>query len=224
MFVSRVFKVLIDRRSYLFQYTRGTFLFYWAKLLSPLVLDSKRVVLGKNVRFQSIRNFLTDSASSKILIGDDSIIYENARLETYDSGQIRVGTSSVLGDVRISCREKITLGDRVLTSWNVLIQDFDPHPISMGLRQQQMEKMTEDFFPRFKNKSAEKKIFNWSAPRSEITIGHDVWIGANACILKGAHIGSGCVIATGSVVTAGHYAERSLLAGNPAKVIKELPL
>lgn len=34
----------------------------------------------------------------------------------------------------------------------------------------------------------------------EISIGSRVWVGANCTILKGAHIGDGCVIAAGSIV------------------------
>jgi acetyltransferase-like isoleucine patch superfamily enzyme len=55
-----------------------------------------------------------------------------------------------------------------------------------------------------------------------VEIGDDVWVGANATILKGARIGSGCIVASGAVVLAGSYAERSIIAGNPARVVKTL--
>lgn len=35
----------------------------------------------------------------------------------------------------------------------------------------------------------------------ETIIGDGVWIGCNACILKGVHIGNGSIIAAGAVVT-----------------------
>lgn len=35
----------------------------------------------------------------------------------------------------------------------------------------------------------------------DIIIGNDVWIGMNAIILKGVHIGDGCVIGAGSIIT-----------------------
>jgi maltose O-acetyltransferase len=53
-----------------------------------------------------------------------------------------------------------------------------------------------------------------------ITIGDDVWIGAHAIILKGVALGDGCVVAAGAVVTKGDYQPGSILAGNPAKVVK----
>jgi virginiamycin A acetyltransferase len=47
-----------------------------------------------------------------------------------------------------------------------------------------------------------------------ITIGDDVWIGANCAILDGAMIGVGCVIAAGSIVR-GVLEEYGIYAGNP---------
>jgi maltose O-acetyltransferase len=54
-----------------------------------------------------------------------------------------------------------------------------------------------------------------------ITIGNDVWIGGHSTILPGVTIGDGAVIAAGSVVTK-DVAPRSLVAGNPAKVLKHI--
>ena len=51
-----------------------------------------------------------------------------------------------------------------------------------------------------------------------ITIGNDVWIGGHSTILPGVTIGNGAVIAAGSVVTK-DVPPRSLVAGNPAKVL-----
>ena len=52
-----------------------------------------------------------------------------------------------------------------------------------------------------------------------IYIGNDVWIGHRVIILPGVHIGDGCVIGAGSVVTKDTPAY-SVVAGNPARVIK----
>lgn len=54
-----------------------------------------------------------------------------------------------------------------------------------------------------------------------ITIGNNVWIGAQVCVLPGVTIGDNCVIGAGSVVTKDIPAN-SLAVGNPCKVIRKI--
>lgn len=64
------------------------------------------------------------------------------------------------------------------------------------------------------------KSINGKEINGKIIIGNNVWIGANSVILKNSNIGNGCVVAANSVVR-GIFPDNSLIAGNPAKVIKE---
>ena len=54
-----------------------------------------------------------------------------------------------------------------------------------------------------------------------VTIGDDIWIGANAVVLPGVSIGNHSVVAAGAVVTK-DVPPHSLVAGVPAKIIKEI--
>ena len=54
-----------------------------------------------------------------------------------------------------------------------------------------------------------------------VTIGDDIWIGANAVILPGVTIGNHSVVAAGAVVTK-DVPPHTLVAGVPAKIIREL--
>lgn len=56
---------------------------------------------------------------------------------------------------------------------------------------------------------------------SKIRVGRGTWLGANSCILAGVEIGSGCLIAAGSVVTK-NFTNNLVVAGVPAKVIRDL--
>lgn len=53
-----------------------------------------------------------------------------------------------------------------------------------------------------------------------VYIGDDVWIGDRVIILPGVHIGNGCIIAAGSVVTK-DVAPYTVVGGVPAHFIKE---
>ncbi|WP_165249002.1 DapH/DapD/GlmU-related protein [Adlercreutzia sp. ZJ141] len=57
-------------------------------------------------------------------------------------------------------------------------------------------------------------------PKS-IRLGSDVWVGSGAIILPGITIGDGAVVAAGAVVTK-DVAARTVVAGNPARVIKRI--
>ena len=64
-----------------------------------------------------------------------------------------------------------------------------------------------------RNKGLEKAL--------PVTIGDNCWLGAGVRILPGVHVGNGCVIAAGSVVTK-DIEDNSLAAGVPAVVKKKI--
>lgn len=63
----------------------------------------------------------------------------------------------------------------------------------------------------------EDKIFDDSVPKT--SIGNDVWIGANVIIPGGIRIGTGAIVAAGSVVVK-DVPPYAVAGGNPAKIIR----
>ena len=61
---------------------------------------------------------------------------------------------------------------------------------------------------------------NQPLTKRKITIGDDVWIGANSVIVAGITVGKHAVIAAGSIVTKDIPAY-TVVGGNPAKIIKQ---
>ena len=118
-------------------------------------------------------------------------IRAGAYISIADKAVLELGSGSINRNCNIACFNHIIIGDDVTISENVVIRDSDNHEII-------------------------RNEFTMDAP---IVIGNHVWIGINATILKGVHIGSGSVIAAGSIVTK-DVPERSLVGGVPAKILK----
>lgn len=57
-------------------------------------------------------------------------------------------------------------------------------------------------------------------PKGDTVVGNDVWIGSEAMVLPGVHIGHGAIIAARAVVTR-DVPPYTIVGGNPAKVIRE---
>lgn len=133
--------------------------------------------------------------NSKLVCKGHIQSFEAVRIECKENAVLEIGDKSYINhDSEIRCREHITIGNNVNIAYGVLIQDSDYHTIY-----------------------EESKAKPQTLP---IVIEDDVWIGANAIILKGLTLGKGCVVAAGAVVTKSVPAY-ALVGGNPAKVIKE---
>ncbi len=220
------------RPAHIYSTLRGRFYFILTHFLLRLPgFRNRNIFLAENARIQGVTVLMAEHPNAKISIGQNSVVYEDAKIEAYGFGQIEIGSHSVIGRAQIFSRAKISIGSHVVTSWNVFIQDYDPHPVAAELRKKQLELITRQFLPSFGKASdshaADLEIWRnelkqWTPPSENILIGNNVWIGANTSILKGANIGDNCVIAAHSVVLKGSYPANSVLAGVPAKVVKSL--
>lgn len=115
--------------------------------------------------------------------------------------KINIGNNVGISGATIYARKGITIGDNTLIGGNVKIFDNDFHPIEVEAR----------------------NIDDKDAIRTrEVVIGKDCFIGCNVIILKGTTIADGCVIGAGSVVYGNYDEKNSIIAGNPAKIVKKL--
>lgn len=220
--LSKAARVARHRPTRIYQLARGYLLFMCTRFLRR-VFPPPGTTFGRNVRLQRLSGVLAEHPHATISIGDHAIIYEDSRIEAYGKGAVSLGAQSIMGGAKINARYRISIGERFLASWNIFIQDFDPHPVDASLRAAQVASMVSEFRPRFDGAALNAPpITGWEFPGDEIVIGDDVWVGANATILKGAKIGKGSIVASGAVVLKGEYPDHSLIAGNPAKAVKKI--
>lgn len=143
-----------------------------------------------------------------ISIGDMSVIGAHGTLTTWEhyrgetfAPRIEIGEHCDFGEyIHITCVERISIGNGVLTGRWVTISDNDHGEV---IREQ------------LDTPPADRPLH----VKGPVTIGSNVWIGDKATILSGVTIGDGAVIAANSVVTKDIPAY-TVAAGNPAHVIK----
>lgn len=116
-----------------------------------------------------------------------------------DGGILTIGAGTCMSGTTIYAAEKITIGSHVLIGVNTKIVDNDFHPLHADKR-----------FPMKREDIVHRPV----------EIGDDCFIGAECIILKGTKIGRNCVVGAGSVVS-GTFPDNVIIAGNPAKIIRE---
>ena len=112
--------------------------------------------------------------------------------------QITFGNNtSINNNFSVTAEKKITIGNDCLIGFNCRISDSNFHDLS-----------------------PENRLETDANPK-EVIISNNVFIGNDVTILKGVIIGENTVVAARSVVTKS-FGDNLVVAGNPAKVVKEL--
>lgn len=113
---------------------------------------------------------------------------------------VTIGKKTSIEDMEIitfNSNNKIIIGEECMISYNVLIYNTDGHPV--------YDRNSKKIINRTKN----------------LTIGSHTWIGAYSKILKNSFIPPNNIIGMGSVVSKKFKKQYSVIAGNPAKVVKK---
>lgn len=180
------------------------FAFVKLRILKYKMLSSCNQVSGQPIIFHP----LLLNGSGKITFGENVQIgvinspnyyshYSYFEARNSDS-EISIGNNvSINNHCAIEALSKITILDNVLIGVNCSILDNDGHSLEV-----------------------ENRLFG-IPQKAEIMIHKNVFIGDNVTILKGVTVGENSVVGNGSVVTKS-VPSNVVVAGNPAKIIKEI--
>ncbi|MCL8027265.1 hypothetical protein [Nocardioides bruguierae] len=153
----------------------------------------------------------------RLVVGEDVIIFGGLKLQqgttlhlgdrvrvrrgviVNGGGEVHVGADTLLNGCWIGATTRVDVGRRCLVS-DCFVTDSDFHNLD----------------------PAERHLPPGPRSRKPVVIEDNVWIGAQAWVLKGSRIGRDSVVSAVSVVR-GEVPPAVVVLGNPATVVKHLP-
>lgn len=198
-------------------------------MLRKIIIILLNIIIPVSIRY---KNTLKNKASSiflnsfsiynpkhnKVIVGDNCLIAATVIFEGVGC-EVLIGDRVYIGSSKIFCRNKIIFEEDILVSMGVTFYDHNSHSLDFEERRKDIVSVVEDY-KNYKGNYLKNK--DWSKVKTApITIKRDAWIGMDAYILKGVTVGEGAIVAAASVVTK-DVPPYSVVAGNPAKVVKYL--
>lgn len=158
------------------------------------------IIIGEKCRFKNVVLEIRGD-HNRIEIGEQVVFIDEAYCSLVGTEcEAKIGTKSLIGGVHLFIEESntsVNIGDDCLIGRYVLIRTTDFHSII-------------DIETHRRINKAES-----------IVIGNRVWLGANVEVAKGATIADNCVVAAKSLVNKKFEQSNVILAGMPAKMVKE---
>ncbi|HET9073666.1 MAG TPA: acyltransferase [Solirubrobacteraceae bacterium] len=131
-----------------------------------------------------------------VVLGRWSWLGHGTKVRVHE-GVLEIGAKSVLGqECTLSCYQHISVGRECIIADRTMMIDFDHGVVD-----------------------TERPIRAQGIYKRDVSVGHNVWIGYGACLLRGVRVGNNAVIGTSAVVTA-DVPDDAVAAGVPARVIR----
>lgn len=167
--------------------------------------DSVRVNINGNNNTVIIKNNCILRRFTIFVFGDNNYLEIGNKNNHRGNLHIRQGSKIIIGsnctsvDMNLFSLEgkEILIKDNCMFSSRVFIRNSDEHPII--------------------DINSKERI----NPAKDVIIGKDVWLGESVSINKGTIVADGVIVGSNSVVTKSLLRERSIYAGNPARLIRE---
>ncbi len=133
---------------------------------------------------------------ASLRIGRWAWIGHDCKIRVHE-GEASIGAKTVVGqECTISAFQHVSIGRECIIADRVMLIDFD-HGVT----------------------EVERPIRLQGIYKRDVRVGHNVWIGYGACILRGVSIGDNSVVGTSAVLTRS-FPANAILAGIPARVIR----
>jgi acetyltransferase-like isoleucine patch superfamily enzyme len=146
--------------------------------------------------FVAPRVVLEIGPRGRIELGRWSWLGHGTKIRCHE-GVVSIGAKTVLGqECTISAYQHVSIGRECVIADRVMMIDFDHGMVEV-----------------------DRPIRLQGIYKRDVRVGHNVWIGYGACILRGVTVGDNAVIGTNAVVT-DDVPANAVVGGVPARVIR----
>jgi acetyltransferase-like isoleucine patch superfamily enzyme len=134
--------------------------------------------------------------NATLRIGRWAWIGDGSKIRVHE-GEVSIGAKTVMGqECTISAYQHVEIGRECIVADRVMLIDFDHGVVEV-----------------------ERPIRLQGIYKRDVRVGHNVWIGYGACILRGVTVGENSIVGTSTVVTR-DVPENAVVGGSPARVIR----
>jgi acetyltransferase-like isoleucine patch superfamily enzyme len=134
--------------------------------------------------------------NARVELGRWSWIGDGTKIRVHE-GIVSIGAKSVLGqECTLSCYQHISIGRECIIADRTMMIDFDHGVVDV-----------------------ERPIREQGIYKRDVRVGHNVWVGYGACILRGVTVGDNAIVGTNTVVTR-EVPDNAVVGGVPARMIR----
>jgi acetyltransferase-like isoleucine patch superfamily enzyme len=171
----------------------------YARLLARWVLLKLRYrgrLRTDGICFVCPRVQLEIGPRATLQIGRWAWIGHGSKIRVHE-GEVSIGAKTVMGqECTISAYQSVSIGRECIIADRVMLIDFDHGTVEV-----------------------ERPIRLQGIYKRDVRVGHNVWIGYGACVLRGVCVGDNSILATSAVVTK-DVPENAVVGGVPARLLR----
>lgn len=164
--------------------------------------NDNHILVGENCNLRKVSFFIRGNGN-RIIIGDNCSAYAAQFHIEQDGNEINIGSGTTMHGreehaIHMAADEgsKILIGEDCMLSNGVQIRSTDSHSIV--------------------NMNGDR-----INPARDVVIGDHCWIGLQSILLKGTALEPHCVVGAGAVCGKRYGKANCIIAGNPAKIVRE---
>lgn len=156
-----------------------------------------KISIGKQGKFNKLKIDINGN-HNKVII-EENVKFSGHLLIVGNHLHIHIGAQTTAIDCYILARDKsVTIGKSCMISRGIEIRATDVHKVY----------------------DLESDV-RLNPAHSDVVLGDHIWIAANVTVSKNVSIASGCIIAAGAFVNKSVMIPNAMVAGSPAKIIRQ---